>query len=77
MTIPKDWPAFPRAATYSDGMTEIWPGMTLRQWYAGMAVQGLCADSKVLDKPSGFARASFAIADAMLAHEAKEAADGN
>lgn len=53
------------------------PGMTLRQWFAGMALQGALAgrmptrpDNPVA--PADWARVAFELADAMLAHEEGE-----
>lgn len=78
-------PAFPRPV--SEGNSNfVWEqdGMTLRQWYAGMALQGLCSSNKLLEKFLGtagelgttflvvLASSAFEAADAMLAHEAKE-----
>ena len=60
-------PAFPRTAPHPQN------GMTLRQWYAGMAMQGLLADEGM--DVEGFehnaARKAFAYADAMIAEEKK------
>ncbi|HEX6827270.1 MAG TPA: hypothetical protein VF077_13205 [Nitrospiraceae bacterium] len=55
-------------------------GMTLRQWYAGMALQGLSSNPAMTSvvEAAGPAKASlytamaFKLADAMLAYEAKE-----
>jgi len=62
-------PAFPcEANNYHESLT----GMTLRQWYAGMALQGLAwgrrGDAAFMDASN----LAFGLADAMLAHEAKE-----
>lgn len=65
----KDWPAFPRTVTYSDGSSETWPGMTLRQWYAGMAMQGLVVSADW--STTTIAEEAFRLADAMLAQEEK------
>lgn len=48
------------------------PGMTLRDWFAGQAMQGICAhvDSWGLSVP-GIADQAYEIADAMLAERAK------
>lgn len=43
-------------------------GITLRQYYAGLAMQGLVADSNVRDEPENIARVSIQLADALL-HE--------
>jgi hypothetical protein len=53
-------------------------GMTLREWFAGMALQGLLANGGVAtrqgdnDYRDATARAAFAYADAMLAQSKKE-----
>lgn len=60
-------------------------GMTLRQWYAGMAMQGMIASDSGSDYENkeawaykdnlpGTARRAFEVADAMLAHERGEEA---
>lgn len=56
------------------------PGMSLRQWYAGMAMQGIIASyanpaatGYPNDEADKVAKAAFQFADALLAHEAKEA----
>lgn len=60
------WPAF---AASSDGSLQ--PGMTLRDYFAGQALQGwlAMASSDQLDvpKPEFLAAKSYTIADAMLA----------
>lgn len=74
-------PAFP--VTYEDGMSEKrYSGMTLRQWYAGMALNGWAANPNVgvntwtkeeIEKTvAGF----FFVADAMIHHDQKEAERG-
>jgi hypothetical protein len=45
-------------------------GMTLRQWYAGMALQGLIQKFPSVTN-ADIARHAFGYADAMLAHEQK------
>ncbi len=39
-------------------------GMTLRDWFAGQAMQGLCANGA--RNYTGIARAAYCVADAML-----------
>ena len=60
-------PAYP--AKTSAG---IYLGMTLRDHFAGLAMQGLLSDSKVQAIPAEFAQMSYAVADAMLAERMKE-----
>lgn len=53
-------------------------GLTKRQWYAGMAMQGLIASTTNSDDwPAStlVAQKSFEMADAMLAFEEKEAGE--
>jgi hypothetical protein len=70
-------PAFP-----SDFEPGGVPGMTLRQWYAGMAIQGFCNhqipadwleqiknETDALRYNDSFVRTAFALADAMLKYE--------
>lgn len=48
-------------------------GMTLRDWFAGMALHSvLASDSKVEDAPMVCAQEAYRIADAMLAERAKD-----
>lgn len=67
-------PAFPERYDYVNDPSQSWGGMTLRQWYAGMAMQGMLAsegtDGQSWGEPSRMAAHAFVLADAMLAHEA-------
>lgn len=63
-------PAFPHGPTHQYGSH---PGMSLRQWYAGMAMQGLLA-SETEENDKGYselAEMAFKQADAMLEQEGK------
>ena len=72
-------PAFPIRFRYekSDGsiVTHEADGMSLRQWYAGMALQGLLAESAhpqsagSWKQAGSFAANAFELADAMIAAE--------
>lgn len=42
-------------------------GMTLRDWFAGMAMQGICANPEIVTTPAQRARLAFEVADAMVA----------
>ncbi len=78
-------PAFPRPLVTSEQPLhfEEWElapqaGMTLRDWFAGMAFQGLCSSlaNRAVDVSSPFDHAMFAYesykaADAMLAKRGK------
>lgn len=77
-------PAFPDLLMNRDGEYSFSGGMTLRQWYAGMAMQGLLSNERWpevyvaaggLNGREGTAAKAFEFADAMLAREAKEAAE--
>ena len=56
--------AFPRASTM-----DYQPGMTMRDWFAGMAITGLATlqAHPQCPKIDGQAKMAFEIADAMLA----------
>lgn len=55
-------PAFPRD-DFGDGI----PGMSLRDWFAGQALAGLCATDRANQYPFGeTALDAYRIADAML-----------
>ena len=43
------------------------PGMSLRDYFAGQALAGLCAGSQCAPEPSGICRLAVEIADAMIA----------
>lgn len=47
------------------------PGITLRQWYAGLAMQGMRADHSATGVPEEIARESVRLADALLKELAK------
>lgn len=53
-------PAFPRGNTPSEA-----DGMTLRDWFAGMALK-VANDYLSYSEPSDLAKQAYAIADAML-----------
>ena len=60
-------PAFPHHIEHPNGH---WPGvthagMTLRDWFAGMAMQGICASGPGISNPV-IAAEAYALADAML-----------
>ena len=48
-------------------------GMTIRQWYAGLALQGMLSNSTLLTTEiSQIAKETFAMADAMIAEGSKQ-----
>ncbi len=47
------------------------PGMSLRDYFAAKAMQGLIADTRVQDTEAAIAEGAYAVADAMLAERAK------
>lgn len=69
--------AFPRSAYDGRGETDSpFPhheqdGMTLRDWFAGKALQGILANPASEFDPEGTAKACRAYADAMLAERGK------
>ncbi len=54
-------PAFP----VLEGDTQ-WLGMSLRDYFAAKAMQGMLSDSKLQGKMEEFAARSYAMADAMI-----------
>ena len=65
-------PAFPSPPVGTgdprDGMTTGSPGMTLRQWYIGKALQGLCANPDLTqNKAELIGELSIYQADAVMA----------
>lgn len=61
-------PAFPLPEAAHPGASppDVAKGMTLRDYFAAKALQGLLADSKVEATQAEFAAASYGMADAML-----------
>lgn len=75
--------AFPRPLSVDPGGQTAWDsaGMTLREYYAGLVLQGLLADSE-FNAPPEFApefaaRTAVQYADALLVALAKPKAEGN
>ena len=62
----KDFPAFPHSFTTIDGEDQYGSGMTMRDWYAGLAMQVLIMRSNDELDPELMTKNAFAIADAML-----------
>ena len=56
--------AFPR--TGADGHTSPQTGMTLRDYFAAAALQGMLTDSCIQGSDSQFAESAYSYADAML-----------
>jgi hypothetical protein len=78
-------PAFPEPYCVgpNDDLYPALPGMSLRDWFAGQALAGLCANESFLVEVGGIgdpdeivAAASYEFADAMLAARAKGNGDG-
>jgi len=51
---------------------DYFPGMTRRQWLAGLAMQGLLSNSLVEMPPEGVVKWALKMADAMLAAETSQ-----
>jgi hypothetical protein len=71
MTKAVGGPAFPTIILGRDDRPIHWTGMTLRDWFAGLAMQGLVGDRGENDEaplpPAHvLALAAYSIADAML-----------
>jgi hypothetical protein len=76
----KDQPAFPMVQSVNsqgnigyigDTRIESTGGMTLHQWFAGMALQGLLACPNTNTDFAGFASDSLKYADAVIAEYGK------
>ena len=67
-------PAFPTltSGSHSSGtwLPDMTDGMSLRDWFAGMALQGMLAQGGEAS-PTDYAMAAFRMADAMLAERNK------
>lgn len=50
----------------------VHPGMSLRDWFAGQVLAGLCANPECDGDFDAFSRDAYALADAMLAERTKE-----
>ena len=80
MSKPDGGPAFPSTTDRVDEAHVGYPGMSLRQWYAGMALQGILAscpaNMEVKEiSPSclnQWANTCFKMADAMILAREKE-----
>jgi len=57
-----DYPAFP----CSHPQAQPFPGMTLRDWFAGQALAGLLADPNITENWSRISRKCYDMADAMF-----------
>lgn len=59
---PTGGPAFPGV----DHLGEVYPGMTLRDYFAAKAMQGLLSDRTIQASRNEFAGEAYSMADAML-----------
>lgn len=68
MTAPDNGgPAFPQASYNMKGGYDTTGGMTLRDYFAAKAMQGLMSDlAAIQEMPANIAKAAFVIADAMV-----------
>ena len=64
---PDVGPAFPTSYNWPEAYKHL-NGMSLRDWFAGMAMQGMLADGIAHD---GAPRFAYRLADAMLAEREK------
>ena len=64
-------PAFPNSRHVGE-LTVVDGGMTLRDYFAAKAMQGLLADSNVIGSTKNVSTAAYKMADAMLAERNKE-----
>jgi hypothetical protein len=69
-------PAFPNQSVDPEKVRSLIlydRGMTLRDWFAGQALNGICGQQ---NEPDDYAREAYAIADSMLATRSKGQTDG-
>ena len=69
--------AFPCLDSSGYGLSMHDPGMTLRDWFAGQALAGLCANLGAYSKGTLATNAAircYAMADALLSERAKSSA---
>lgn len=59
-------PAFPHEFKYGDGTAQRSEGMTLRDYFAAKALQGLLSDPEIRATPHEFAERAYSMASAML-----------
>lgn len=59
-------PVFPHEFKYSDGTAQRCVGMTLRDHFAGKAMQGMLACEMLRATEQEFAERAYKLADAML-----------
>lgn len=64
-------PAFPYTHEQEDGSFVVYPGMSLRDWFAGMAAQGWLARHGCHHEETEMSQVAFRIADAMIAERDK------
>lgn len=72
MSVQRE-PAFPRACFEGEHITDQGSiGMSLRDWFAGLALEGMIAGSQGLEiTREEFAAGAYALADAMLKERKK------
>ncbi len=56
----------------NEGSQDVAPGMTRRQWLAGLAMQGIVSKTFWDETPSKLAKMAYSVADAMIAYEKGE-----
>lgn len=59
-------PVFPHEFKYGDGRAQRCVGMTLRDYFAAKAMQGLLSDPNIKASANEFAAQAYTLADAML-----------
>ncbi len=64
-------PAFPTVCDARHPYQMCTAGMSLRDWFAGMALHGFCSFAGAHDADKSYARICFEMADAMLKERSK------
>lgn len=64
--MTNDEPAFP-----VESHNQVYSGMTLRDWFAGQALKGMCPNPEIGETWESLAADAYDAADAMLKERAK------
>lgn len=67
-------PAFPVPSGYETAGPALYPGMTLRDYFAGQALAGMCSYGayRHVDGKAGIVADAYEIADAMISERTKQ-----
>jgi len=82
MSVDRNEPAFPAKGPcdIETGLCDVYFGLTKREWFAGMAMQGFLASwptegRHITQSAKGLSEQSFVLADAMLSESQGQTED--